>query len=294
MKFRLPSFIIFIALALTSCDGGNGRELSDYKDASTGDSLLYYYMQLRALEYWERATSDTTLRSPQQRQRFLEGVEKGISLITDDDNYNRGVRLGARLAYNLRDFEMKYGVDLDDGILLESLRNGLQDGKEIAPLENQSEFYRLLDKMKVILKDKQQQQALATLATEAKNRNLTKLSDNIYYKILRKGDGPMVKDGDIVNISIDYEQAGGENLGLPSPITITVGEEFVPIVMDRAYKMLNHGATAMFATTAHDLFGSRTPIMGLQDNDVVIVTLILNDIINPTDANHPGSANPIR
>lgn len=290
MKLRFTFIFVLLAVIISSCDDPRGHELSDYKNASTADSLMYYYIQLKALEYWERAENDTNLRSREERDKFLEGVKKGIGIITEDENYNRGVRLGVRLAYNLYDFEKKYDVDLNEDIMLGSLRNALQDGRYIPAMEDQNEFYRLREKMRNILKDKKRGEAARILIEEAKNRGLQKVSDNLYYKIHRKGEGRTVRDGDLINISLDYERLDGDNLGLPSPITVTVGAEGVPMVMDRAYKLLSHGSSAVFATTAYALFGSRTKNMGLDDDEVVIVSMILNDIITPMDENHPGSA----
>lgn len=278
MKLKLPSIIAIIAILLSSCTDHDGRELSEYKEASTGDSLLYYYIQMRALEYWEKANTDTILRRYEERQKFLDGLEKGISLIGDDDTYNKGLRLGARLADNLRDFEKKYGVDLNDAIILESYRNALQDDGTINALEDQKEFYRLLDKMKSMLREKQNEEALQTLIKEAEGRKMEKISDNLYFKELRAGTGPAVKTGDIITVAADYQRTDGDDIGLPSPITVNVGADGVPIVMDQAYRKLRLGSSAVFATTAGALFGSRTSIMGLGDNEVVIISMILNNI----------------
>ena len=290
MKFKLACLILPAVILFGACENDKGRELSDYNNASTGDSLLYYFLQLKALEYWNNAVRDTTLRSPEQREKFLRGVEKGISLVTDDDNYNKGLRLGVRLANNLRDFEKKYEVDLNDEIMIASLRNGLAEGNDPPGMNEQREFYRLLDKMKNELKKRKRADADKALSEESAKRGMKAANEKLYYKYIRQGQGEYAKPGDLISIALDYENVNGDNLGLPSPITVTVGAEEVPKVMDAAYQMLNRGAIATFATTAYSLFGSRTGNMGLEDNDIVFVSMILNDIITPSDQNHPGSA----
>lgn len=290
MKHFLYAAGVALAMILMSCGNDQGKQLSDYPEATTGDSLLYYYMQMRAYEYWNDAETDTMLRQAEQRRIFLEGVEKGINIVGNNPVYNKGLRLGVRLAIRLREFEDKYGVDLNDEIMINSLRNGLRDGNQDISLESQKDFYRLLDKMKADIKLKEDSLGKAELIKIAKQQGMSKLSDNLWYKSIRKGDGPMVTDGDIIEVSADYLRANGENLGLPSPITVAVGQDGVPMVMDRAYHQLNHGAVARFATTARMLFGSRTAMMGLADSDVVIIEMILNNIITPSDENHPGSA----
>lgn len=275
---------------LAGCNNNNGRTLADYPEASTGDSLLYYYIQMRAHEYWDRAASDTMLNSAEQRERFAQGVEKGLSLVTDDDNYNQALRIGIRMGINLRDFEKKYDIDLDDEIIMASLRNGLSDERDIDILEDQREFYRLLAEMKETIKGRDKEIASKALVKEAQSRKLQKLGDNIYYKIMREGSGPKVTDGDIIEVSADYQRIDGDNLGLPSPVTVTVGQAGIPKVMNLAYKTLKHGSMAQFATSAYQLFGSRTAIMGLNDSDIVIVSMILNNIVSPSDDSHPGSS----
>lgn len=289
MKRLLLPIAGCLALLAVGCGQGKGKELSDYPNASTGDSLLYYYIQLKGEEYLNNTSTDTALRSEEQRKLFLDGVEKGISLVGDNEAYNRGLRLGVRLAINLRDFESKYDVDLNDGIMIESMRNALQEGKERAALDNQEIFYSLLTKMKNQVKTKERQIAGQALAKAAGERGLKKISDNLYYKVLRPGKGPAVLNGDVIEVAADYQRADGDNLGLPSPVTVTVGSEGLPNVMNQAYRQLSRGAMVQFATTAYQLFGSRTAIMGLKDSDVVIINMILNDIMQSSDANNPGS-----
>lgn len=290
MKHILFAAGVILSLLLAACENNQGKELSEYPEATTGDSLLYYYMQMRAYEYWNDAQTDTTLKNLVQREKFLKGVEKGLSMVGKDPLYNKGMRLGMRLGVRLREFEQKYDVDLNNEIIINSLRNGLRDGNENMSLESQKEFYRLLDKMKSELKFKEENAAQAALVKIAKAEGLSKLNEKLYYKMVRPGTGPMVADGDVIEVAVDYTRSDGDNIGLPSPVTVTVGQSGVPQVMDQAYHRLNHGAIARFATTARMLFGSRTAMMGLEDSDVVIMEMILNKIITPTDENHPGSA----
>lgn len=277
MKRILFSISIIAGLLLSACDNSNGRKISDYSEMSTGDSLLYYYIQLRAHEYWEKAVSDTSLRSRDSRDSYLEGVEKGFDLVKDDDNFNLGLRNGVRMAVRLREFEQKYHIKLNEDIVLESLRNGLADERNLTPMDDQKQFYRLLDKMKRELRAVQKESAMKTLEAEAKKRGLEKLEENLYFKVLREGEGRKAVTGDVITVSSGYERVDGENLGLPTPVTVTLGDN-LPAVVNRAYSELSSGASAEFAATAQDLFGSRTSQMGLADDDVVIFYFILNQI----------------
>lgn len=279
-----------LMLALSSCvrDDG-GRDISDYEGATTGDSLLYYYVQLRAHEYWEHSNSDTTLRSAEERKKFLDGIKAGVGAVRNDDrSYNQGVYLGTQMATKLQEFERLYGVEIDEGIIIESFRRGLRDGADIPELQYQDEFYRLLDELKSQLRSKEREKSKMTLIGEARDHRMTKISDNLYYRIKRKGSGPYAAKGDVIYIAVDYERADGQDLAMPSPEMITVGGAGVPEVMDSAYMRLNKGTTAIFATTAEAIFASRAQIMGMRPDDVVIVTITMNDIVRPNDPDNPA------
>lgn len=279
MKKKLLPFISALALAMTACGPERGHDLADIPDATAGDSLLYYYAQLRAYEYWHHADSDTSLRSPAERQKFLEGIKAGMDAVKKDNaNYNQGVRLGVRMAINLQSFEKMYGVDLNDDVLIESFTNALQGDYDIPELEYQKEFYRLLGQVKASQRVREQASVRLSLTEVAREHHMSKIGDNLYYRLIKKGTGPYAHDGDAVYVAVDYRRADGEDLAMPSPEMITVGAPGVPEVMTRAYERLNKGSIAIFATTAEAIFASRTEIMGLRATDVLLISITLNDI----------------
>lgn len=77
MKPLIPTIIATSLALLASCGPDKGRDISEFRNASTGDSLMYYYTQMRAYEYWREADSDTSMRNPEQRRRFLDGLKAG-------------------------------------------------------------------------------------------------------------------------------------------------------------------------------------------------------------------------
>lgn len=282
----MPKYILLLSAALfmmfAACSEDRGRPLSDYTDADINDSLIYYYVQLRAHDFWQRAASDTALRSEEARAKFLEGVEKGLkSVKEDDDFYNYGVEVGTRMAINLQKFEKMYDVHLDQGIALESLRYGLFDGSGTSSLSNQSHFFAILDKMKATQRSKDHEKAKMSLIEEAREQNMTKLADNLYYKILRKGSGPYFSIGNSAYVVVNYERGDSVDFALPSPGLVTLGAEGLPPVLQLAYSRLNKGTVAKFATTAESLFGSRTYMMGLKPETVMLFTITLNEIVSP-------------
>lgn len=279
---------IFIALAavasgvFTSCDSPQGKSLSDYDNPTAADSLLFYFVELRAHEFWENAEKDTMLRTPEAREQFLDGFEKGFKSIgKEDDYYNRGVELGVRMAINLQKFEKMYGMNINTSMAIPFLRFGLRDGADIPEFIYQESFYRLLNRFKQMQRNRDHEKARITLVEDARDMDMKKISDHLYYRVLKNGEGPYAQYGQSAHVRVNYERADGEDIAIPSPGLVTIGAMGVPEVLNLAYTRLNKGAVALFATTAEDVFGSRTYVMGMKPEDVLLVTITLNEIISP-------------
>lgn len=293
MNKTLLPVIGALALALSACGPDRGHDLSDMPDATAADSLLYYYAQLRAYDYWHNADTDTALRSPAERQKFLEGIKKGLDAVRkDDDNYNRGVRLGVRMALRMQELERSYGLKPDDDVLIESMANALQGDYEIPQFEYQDEFYRLLGQFEEKQRVKDRNAVRRNLTEAARDQQMAKIGDNLYYRLLKKGSGPNAHAGDVAYVAIDYRRDDGEDLAVPSPERVTVGAPGIPEVMTRAYERLNKGSIALFATTAEAVFASRTEIMGLRPTDVLLITITLNDITSNAESADELPASP--
>ena len=284
---KLFSLLSALLIVLSSCDSNRGKSISDYPDANMGDSLLFYYMKMRAHEYWEEAENDTTLRNPEARKKFLEGVAEGLEIAKNDDKYySYGVQTGMQMALNILKFEKMYDVRLDRELALESLSRGLDDAEGNNEIEYQNNFYKILDRMKSMQRSKDHEKAKMSLIEEARGRNMTKLSDDLYYKIMRKGSGPYASTGNSAYVKVNYDRADGVDFALPSPEFVTIGAPGIPDVLNRAYVRLNKGSVVQFATTAESLFGSRTYVMGLKPESVIIVTITLNEIVSPHEENN--------
>lgn len=152
MKLHYLPIAGIIALTVAACTPDRGKALSDYSNPTAGDSLLYYYAQIRADEYWADARTDTSLRSTEERRNYLDGVLAGIKAIRmgeKNSTYNHGVRVGARMAMKIIEIEELYHIDLDDDILIGSFTRGLEDStNEIPEAECQRQYFRLVGNLK--------------------------------------------------------------------------------------------------------------------------------------------------
>ncbi len=289
MKLHYLPIAGIIALTVAACTPDRGKALSDYSNPTAGDSLLYYYAQIRADEYWADARTDTSLRSTEERRNYLDGVLAGIKAIRmgeKNSTYNHGVRVGARMAMKIIEIEELYHIDLDDDILIGSFTRGLEDStNEIPEAECQRQYFRLVGNLKEKHRTDVCKKAQNDLIAVARKENLSKISNNLYYRIEKQGTGPKAKAGDAIFIAVDYRLSDDGDLGMPETERIIIGTNGVPKVLDSAYTRLNKGATAVFATTAQAVFGSRTDIMDLTPDDILLITITLNDIIPPGGQN---------
>lgn len=273
-------------LGFATCDNHKGKQLSDYPSATTEDSMVYYLGQVRAHDYWENANNDTSLRSERERQQYLDGIKAGMDMMKRGEEnraYNQGVRVGVRIAYNLNAFERNYGIDLDRKILYAGIEQGLMDTHNKPANSCQKEFFRLMDGLKKEARERDRQRSQQTLIEEAREHNMSKLADNLYYRILRKGTGPYAHTGDAIFIASTYRLANGEDMGIPTPEMATIGAAGIPEILNKAYTRLNKGSVIEFATTAESIFASRSEIMGLKPTEVITVTVTMNDIISNLD-----------
>lgn len=282
----LATALIFTLAGCNSKPKPGDPEEKYLADANTGDSLLYYYGQIRAYQYWHKSIADTNMRDPKVRERFLNGVHDGLYAVRENyPYYNQGLRLGMRMARSLYQFEKNYDIDLSRSTLYESIRKGLMDTTTIDVDRMQSQFYDVLAELNRQRDMQDKQNAMLTLADEAKKLNLTKVSDELYCRVVTNGHGQKVRRGDRINVSVNYTRTNGDGLGMPTPEYLTVGEGDMPKVLVKAYTMMQPGEAAIFATTSHALFGTRGDIIGLKPIDVILIHVTLTGIMEPGDKN---------
>ena len=135
------------ALALSSCSGGGSSTADNLKDAAPGDSLLYYFGQIQAAEYWRQAESDTTLRDEKSREDFMRGVKAGMDAVRSEDAYNQGVYLGVQMAMQIKESEEAYGIKCNKGVLLDAIKGGLANDSAVNIGEANMAFRGIIDNL---------------------------------------------------------------------------------------------------------------------------------------------------
>lgn len=283
-RLMLAASALSLCTALSGCGSDKGKPLSDFRDASELDSMLYYYGQVQGYDYLKRASNDTSMLSEEQRKLYLDGVRAGIEALREgakNEIYNQGVRRGARIAMKVMEFEQEYDVTFTDDVFMESITYVLMHPNDHTNgIATQRTFYNLYDVIRNKHRSNMRKEAMRNLTEEARELKLSKIDSNLYYKIIHKGSGEYPHPGDALYVAVDFEKTDGTNLGMPATERVIVGAPGVMPIMNHIFTSLTKGSTGVFATTADAVFGPRAEISGLYSDEVLIITAKINDIIH--------------
>ncbi len=172
--------MLFLPL-LTACGGDNAEQaksIADYKNATTADSLVFYFGQMRAAEYWREAHADTTLASRESRDEFLKGLRAGMDAVRSNMAYNQGVYLGIQLAMNLNEMDEGYGIKTKKDIMLEAFADGLRNDSVVDYTAAAEEFSTIINALNTQKEEKDRQLGKDALVAEAKALKMTKINDS--------------------------------------------------------------------------------------------------------------------
>lgn len=168
-----------------------GKPLSDYRNPSTLDSMIYYYGQVQGYDYLKRAQNDTSMLTEEQRRLYLDGVRAGIEALREgakNEIYNQGVRRGARIAMKVMEIEREYNVTFNDDFFMESLTYVLMNPEiHNNGIAAQKSFYNLYDGIRNKHRSDMRKEAMRNLTEEARDLKLSKIDSNLYYRIIHKG-----------------------------------------------------------------------------------------------------------
>ena len=265
---------------------GCGRQqpspLGNLGKPSISDSLIYYYGLIQGEEYLQAARTDTAMLSSRERERFLKGLKDGLNAVAEvNDTYNRGLETGVALALNLYEYNRLYGIDLNRDLLYQSVAFALQSDT----LPSDAETMRLFREVVAKLDFQKRAEMIAnmhlSLQAEAKRLKMKKISNDLYVTDANHGEGDSIRRGDLVFATLNYILENGQNLEMPSSQQLVVGNPTMPAVMTRVYTRMKKGGSAQYATTAEALFGQHSFQIGLRGDEVVLMSVEINNVENP-------------
>lgn len=266
-------------LLLASCSEGNSergsRSIEDYGDLTTADSLLYYFGQLRAADYWQFAKTDSLLVTRQSRDEYLKGLRAGLDAARDNDAYNQGLYVGIQLAMNMKEFAEEYGVDLNRKVVYGAIEDGLANDSAVNIQEANSQFRRVLETLNKQKEENDRQTAIATLSEAAKAGKWTRINDSLYGGLAKTaGSGEVVKESDFVGVKVDISDTDGKQIDTRSLERVKVGQGF-PGPVTEAISTMKIGETRTFYTTAPAMFGRLLARYNLKPTQILAFTVSL-------------------
>lgn len=270
----LPALLL---VSLIGCEK-KPQSLADLKDGTPADSMMFYFGQMQASNFWQDAASDTLLRSIEARKEFLKGFNAALKMENEKaaSPYNKGLQLGLRLAIRLREFQERYGMEFSESIMSAALEQAiLKDSCDIDIAEAQKGFYLIKDRLELIAANKDVADAKGNLASEAKRMGFTMITDTLYAKdITPAGNGPTLKEGARVAVEVTASTIDGtEIVAKQFPDSLTIGEGRVPNIVSVGMRTMTSGQTRTFMTTPRTLFGKRYAIYHLPSDQPVIFTV---------------------
>ncbi len=282
--------ILLSAGALTSCAGDGQEAKAPLAGASKADSLMYYFGQTRALEFWQQARRDTTLQGEQARKEFMQGLRAGMEAVTKSEAYNLGVFQGVQLAVNLRQFQEDYpDVTLNRDVMLRAMTEGLKNDSAVDAKEAQSGLYSIIGQMEKEKEERDRAASIQALPAEAQKLGMAKIADHLYGKVDNPGNGTKFTPGEKVATSMSIATLGGRTLQVPLPSEVQVGARYVSPVVSEALSALTMNGSGRFLTSAQVMFGSRADRLGLQPSDMVVLTIRTGDQAKTTPVTPAGT-----
>lgn len=256
---KILSLLAMGALLVLSGCKNSPKSISDLKGEEAEDSMMYFFGEMNANNYWQDAESDTTLRSEEARKEFMEGLRDGLDMDRSSAAYNKGLQLGVRLGIRVREFEDRYGVKLPKNVLADAMDNCLNDAPEnINIAEAQKGFYAIKDRYEFNATEKDIQAATGNLEEMAEKMGFSKLSDTLYVKVVIPGRGPKFKLGDRIPLEATASTLNGQDLVTKQfPDSVTLGEGRLRPVVSVAVLTMNDGEICQFMTTPRTLLGKR-------------------------------------
>ena len=273
----MKKFYLLLSVAvlmLAGCDK-SPKDISDMKDPTPSDSMMYYFGEMQAYYYWKDAQTDTMLRSEDARAKFMEGFREGLKMESDDDAYNMGMQLGIRLAHRLKEFEERYNTDFKGSILAASMENNLKNDTMVDITEAQAGYYRIKDRLELGAAERELGDAKQKLARRGTEREFEMVNDTLYAcDVTPPTTDANFKEGDRVAVQVTVSTIDGKEVVTRQfPDSITLGEGRVPAIVREAIYTMTDGQTRQFMTTPRVLLGKRYAAYKLPYDEPVVFTV---------------------
>lgn len=276
MKIRNLFAAAACAALLASCSGGDSAKSGDnLAGASAADSLIYYFGQIRASEYWREAANDSTLRDEAAIQAYMRGVRAGLDAVRqNDEQYNQGLFMGIQLAMNMSQFEKDYDIKLDRQALAKSMAEGLRNDSAVNMQEAQKGFYGVMAGLNAAREQRDREASAKALEAAGAKLGMEQVNPVLWAgKPVIHGPGTPLEQGDRVRVHIAATTESGAPINVRMPGEVTIGDRYVSAPIGDAVAAMHLGEKRRFATTASTLFSSRASQLHLEPSEIVLLSI---------------------
>lgn len=279
-------------LLLTACGGAapDAKSIADAAPKTSADSLSYYEGMALAGVYQQMAGQDTTLKTDASKAEALKAFASALKQFEGkNDAEITGIIMAVQAIMQNKqmaeDFDLKFNTSLiSNGLAYAMSADSLMQSPE-AQQYLMTTFQRLQSQKM----EKDSKAAQALMAGYAK-KGYTKVSDDLYTKVVKAGNGAQIKDGDRVKVNMTAKDAAGKPLSLPMPNEITVGQMFQGTPLATAMTRMKVGETAEYVAPVAAMFQNGAKQLGLEPGSVVVFNIEVTGMSEAPAAAPKGGA----
>lgn len=283
---------ISAGLLLASCGGpGEGRSISDIKNASASDSISNLLGQYYASDYWKAMSSDSARITRESRDEYLKGVAEALKLAGKDDAYIEGYMLGLNLLQYTGQYTKEMGMELSTKEILNGLAYGLRSDSAVNLEQVNADLSRITTRFAAEKDAKDKVAGQKKVAEYAKKHGLQKFTAELYGKIEKQGSGKKLADGDNIKCSISASDSKGNKIRVPLPSELEVSQQLNNTPIGAAILQLTPGGAGDFVASAFDVFGTNCARFNVDPSDIVILKVGVDKLLDKNAA-APASTTP--
>lgn len=279
MKLKLMTAGAAMSLLLLSACGGSAPEGKSAADAglkNVNDSVSYYMGMSMAGLYNQMTMSDTTLKTEAARKEMLKAFGEAMNTLQGkSDAEINGYLLALQAVMTGKQVEEQVDVKFNSTLFANGLSYAINsDSIAGKSAEGNQMMQPMMMRLQTAKSDKLKAAGAKALAAYVK-KGYTKVSDNLYMKSVKAGNGAQLKDGDKVKLKMTAKDGKGNEINVPMPEKAQVGQLFMGSPMEKSFSQMKMGETAEFVTGAIEMFQNPQQMkqMGIDPEGLIVFTI---------------------
>ena len=281
-------------LLLTACGGAapDAKSIADAAPKTSADSLSYYEGMALATVYQQMSGQDSTLKTDASKAEAVKAFAAALKQFEGkSDAEITGIIMAVQAIMQNKQMNEDFDLKFNTSLISTGLAYAMSADSLMQSPAAQQYLMTTFQRLQAQKMEKDTKAAQALMAGYAK-KGYTKVSDDLYTKVVKAGNGAQLKDGDRVKVNMTGKDAAGKPLSLPMPNEITVGQMFQGTPMAAAMTRMKVGETAEFVVPVAAMFQNGAKQLGLEPGSVVVLNIEVTGMADekPAAANAPAAA----